>query len=163
MKYALEATVFMQVRARPVILGSEPNCFLAPGAMVDTLAKQLGSDPKITASVPAFAVPKGTTGAVKWQSDPKITTSAPALAVLKGTTGAVRLGSDPNFPLTSPKQAASPHRKLGSDPHFTGHRLRRPGRVTCGNGSEYDRATGDAATPGRTFNRVSEQIGLYPP
>ena len=138
MEYALAAIVFKQFRAWPVILGSEPNCFLAPGAMVDTLAKQLGSDPKITAFAPAFAV-------------------------LKRTTGAVKLGSDPNFPLTSPKQAASPHRKLGSDPHFTGHRLRRPGRVTCGNGSEYDRATGDAATPGRTFNRVSEQIGLYPP
>ena len=147
----------MQVRARPVILGSEPNCFLAPGAMVDTLAKQLGSDPKITASAPALTVLNGTTGAVKWRLNLKITAfgpafavlkgstgaenwklnlkitaSVPALAVLKGSTGAVKLGSDPNFPLTSPKQAAWPHRKLGSDPNFTGHRLRRLGRVTCG-------------------------------
>ena len=157
MEYALAAIVLKQVRAWPAILGSEPNCFLAPGAMVDTLAKQLGSDPKITASAPAlvvlkgtsgavnwrlnlkiatfapaFAVLKWTTGAVKWRLNLKITASAPALAVLNGTTGAVKLGSDPNFPLTSPKQAACRHRKLGSDPHFTGHRLRRLGRVTCG-------------------------------
>ena len=147
MEYALEAIVFKQVRAWPVILGSEPNCFLAPGAMVDTLAKQLGSDPKITASAPALAVLNGTTGAVKWRLNLKITASVPAFAVLKGTTGAVnwRLNlkitafasafavlkgttgavkweSDPKITAFAPALAVRKRTtgavKLGSDPNF---------------------------------------------
>ena len=81
-EYALAAMVFMRVRAWPVILGSEPNCFLAPGAMVDRIGKQLGSDPKITAFTPVLAGVNGGTGAMRRGLNLEITAFAPAFAVV---------------------------------------------------------------------------------